>query len=161
MGLDSTLNSVKTLTKLMQESLTTALAERKAVRTKRAKSAENTESNAIQVGSKHSATDITMSKKRIVVSGRNVTIKNGKVIVDGKVVHSNLDCYEVIVKDNVDLLHSDASVNVEGNAGKVVCRGSCNVDGNVDGDIDAGGSVNIDGRHTGKIVAGGSVCTGR
>ena len=93
---------------------------------------------------------ITINGKTITCSGNNVVIRNGKVIMDGNTIQkcSSGDIRVVI--------EGDVSVTVRGNARIVNCGGSCEVSGNVDGDIDAGGSVTC-GNVSGDIDAGGSV----
>ena len=78
---------------------------------------------------------ITINGKTITCSGINIVISNGKVIVDGKTIRS---------------------VEVHGNSGSIDCGGSCEVSGDVKGDIDAGGSETC-GNVSGDIDAGGSV----
>lgn len=85
---------------------------------------------------------ITINGKTITCSGTNVVINNGKVIVDGNIIQ---EC-------NSD----DIKVIIEGDVNKIDCGGSCEISGDVKGDIDAGGSVTC-GNVSGDIDAGGSV----
>ena len=90
-------------------------------------------------------------------SGSNITISNGKVIVDGKVVTAETSPrLEVTINGDVNKLDCDGSATIYGNAGSIDCGGSCHVDGNITGNIDAGGSVTC-GNVMGDIDAGGSV----
>lgn len=85
---------------------------------------------------------ITINGQTITCQGSNISILNGNVIVDGKVVQSNIDNYvTVIIDGNVNKLECSGAVEVHGNAGTIDCDGSCTVGGNVNGNIDAGGSV--------------------
>ena len=88
------------------------------------------------------ASKIKVNGLEIEISSGNVSILNGTVIIDGKVVKG-------LKKDLVD-------VTIEGNVNNVDCRGNVTVKGNVAGDVEAGGSVTC--KDVGKEVdAGGSV----
>jgi hypothetical protein len=86
----------------------------------------------------------------------SITIRNGELIVDGKVIHGIKDLSNVTIQGNVQNLNVTGAVHVEGRVtGRINAGGSVTC-GDVVGDIDAGGSVtanNIDG----DIDAGGSV----
>ena len=85
---------------------------------------------------------ITINGVTITADTGNVSIINGKVIVDGK---------EIEIVDSK--LHN---INIEGNINNLNCRGNVVVNGDVGGDIDCGGSVRC-GDVGGEINAGGSV----
>lgn len=115
---------------------------------------------------------------RDIVGGRDLSIINGVVMVDGKVVDMDVvgTCAEpgivsvVVTGGDIHELKTDASVrchDVTGNVdagGSVTCRdvggnvdaGGSITSGNVGGSVDAGGSVRC-GTVAGKIDAGGSV----
>jgi hypothetical protein len=112
-----------------------------------------------------------------LVEGKNITVKNGKVIIDGieKMGFGDVKIIELrILEGVVENIDSDGSVSALDVAGRIDCGGSVtcgNVGGNVDaggsvdcqdvaGDVDAGGSVNCE-TIRGKLVAGGSVRMGR
>jgi hypothetical protein len=100
---------------------------------------------------------ITINGKTFQCSGGNITISNGKVIVDGKIIESNIGCNaEIVINGNVNKIDCDYNVVVYGNSGSIDCGGSCTVDGNVKGNVDASGSVKC-GNVSGDINAGGSV----
>jgi len=86
----------------------------------------------------------------------SITIRNGELIVDGKIITAIKDLSNVTIKGNVNNLSVTGSATVEGNVnGKIDAGGSVTC-GDVDGDVDAGGSVtalNVKG----DIDAGGSV----
>lgn len=99
---------------------------------------------------------ITINGKTIICSGNNVTIDNGKVIVDGEVIHESSGDVKAIIDGDVKSVKCEGAVEVRGSAGTIDCGGSCTVLGNVKGSIDAGGSVTF-GNVGGDIDAGGSV----
>ena len=92
--------------------------------------------------------------------GNNISVINGKIIVDGKEQLSS-DCnaeLKIVVNGQVDKIITDRSVTVKGNiSGNIECGGSCSVDGSVGGEVDCGGSCNVGGSVLGDIDAGGSV----
>lgn len=101
--------------------------------------------------------NVTINGKTISCSGNNITIRNNQVIIDGKVIQSELASnIEVIINGDVEKIDCDGSVTVHGNAGSVDCGNSCTVSGDVNGDIDAGNSVTC-GNVAGDIDAGNSV----
>ena len=89
---------------------------------------------------------IIVNGKRIQCSGSNVSIINGRVIVDGKEI-ANEESREVYV-------------TIEGDVNKIDCSGSVTVKGNVKGDIDASGSIRC-GNVSGSVDASGSVRCGK
>lgn len=95
----------------------------------------------------------------VSISGNNIVIRNGKVIVDGVEVDGaasgNGEIKIVVVEGVINKLDSDRSVNCGDVNGDVNAGGSVNC-GNVGGKVNAGGSVNCD-RVGGNISAGGSV----
>ena len=107
---------------------------------------------------------------RIIVNGEeitltssmdNVSIINGKIVVDGKVIRSELASkVEITIYGDVKNLDCSGSVIVHGNVGSIDCGNSCTVNGDVNGDIDAGNSVTC-GNVAGDVDAGNSViCRG-
>lgn len=158
MSLDSTLNSVKDLMISLKESLTTALSAPTAGQTTHVKCVGNTVGGDLVAGSRHYATNT--HRKITIPQGKNISIINGVVKVDGRVIHDSIDCYEIIINGDVESLTTDASVTAV-NAGTVNCGGSCKVGGDVLGYIEAGGSIKVTGDHHGaKITAGGSIKIG-
>ncbi len=106
---------------------------------------------------KNSFSSVTINGQTITCSGSNVVIQNGKIIIDGKVIQSNIgNNAEVIINGDVNKIDCSGSVEVHGNSGSIDCGGSCTVDGDVNGSIDAGGSITC-GNVSGDIDAGGSV----
>ena len=74
--------------------------------------------------------------------GNNLVIKNGKVIVDGTVIHRCDGCdINVVVYGSVNQLQCNGSAKIYGDVGNIDCGGSCTVNGNVEGNIQANGSV--------------------
>ena len=90
--------------------------------------------------------------------GNNIVVRNGVVTIDGVAVdgeHKN-GILEIKVGGDLCQLKSDLSVSVNGQvSGDVTAGGSVNC-GNVVGDVSAGGSVHC-GRVGGDLTAGGSV----
>ena len=101
---------------------------------------------------------VTVNGKTIRVQGNNISIINDKIIVDGTPLNEALDQpnITVIVEGDCKILSASGNVEVRGNAGSIDCRGSCHVDGNVTGNVDASGSVTC-GDVGGNIDASGSV----
>ena len=89
-------------------------------------------------------------------SGNNIAVQNGTVIVDGKVIRSDISGgIHVVVHGDVDAVDCSGSVEIHGACGMVDCFGSCTVNGNV-GSVNAGGSVTC-GTVVGDVNATGSV----
>ena len=109
-------------------------------------------------GRKNNFTNITVNGRTINCSGSNITISNGKVIVDGKLVQGDMSGdINVEIHGNVENIQCGGSVTVHGNvSGCIDCGTTCNVDGYVNGDIDAGNSVNC-GDVAGDVDAGNAV----
>jgi hypothetical protein len=104
---------------------------------------------------------VTVNGKTIRVQGNSISIINDKVIVDGKPLDETFDQpnITVIVEGDCKILSACGNVEVRGNAGNIDCSGSCHIEGNVTGSVDASGSVTC-GDVGGDIDASGSVrCT--
>lgn len=83
-----------------------------------------------------------------VNGGNNVSINNGKVVIDGNVVASFESGDEVTIR-------------WEGEAPKSVkCHYNLEIHGDVHGDVEAGNGVDIEGNVTGSVRAGNSVRCG-
>lgn len=96
----------------------------------------------------------------VSITGTNITIRNGTIIVDGKVIKDGASgVVEVkVTGGKISKLDTDASVSCLDVSGDVHAGGSVNCD-NIGGNVNAGGSVNCDDVG-GNINAGGSVRTG-
>lgn len=106
---------------------------------------------------KNSFSSVVINGQTINCSGSNIVIQNGKVVVDGKVIQSDIgNNAEVIINGDVNKIDCAGSVEVHGNCGSIDCSGSCKIDGDVNGNIDASGSVTC-GNVSGDIDASGSV----
>lgn len=108
-------------------------------------------------------------------SGNSVVVTNDTVIIDGKVQRGEVSgVVQVVVSGDIGYLKSNASVTVNGNvSGNIDAGGSVqclNIDGNVDaggsvscknvgGGVDAGGSVSMSGNKCG-VVGNGAVVAG-
>lgn len=74
----------------------------------------------------------------VSISGGNVTIKNNRVMVDGKDVTPDAKEINISVTGDVDQIKVDAcqKIPISGNAGSVECHaGSIEVGGNVAGSV--------------------------
>lgn len=93
--------------------------------------------------------------------GRNISINNGKIKVDGKEIIPSTGRFQreitVEVYGDVESIDSDGSVRVNGNVGEVNCGGSANIGKDVCGDVSAGGSVSVIGNIKGNVSCGGSI----
>jgi autotransporter translocation and assembly factor TamB len=85
---------------------------------------------------------IVINGESISVSGNNISIINGQIYVDGKLVKEELS--------------GNVSVSFEGDLASLKTDGSATINGNVLGDVDAGGSVKC-GNIEKSVDAGGSV----
>jgi hypothetical protein len=106
---------------------------------------------------------VSVNGKTIRVQGSNITVIDNKIIVDGKVLDESMDFKNitVIVEGDCKTLSACGNVEVKGNAGSIDCSGSCHIEGDVLGSVDASGSVTC-GDVGGDIDASGSVrCTRR
>ncbi len=100
---------------------------------------------------------IVINGKTIKCSGNNMAVIDGNIIVDGKVISSNIpNNAKIVINGDVDKLECDGFVEVYGNAGSIHCGGSCTVSKDIYGSIKAGGSVKY-GKVSGDICAGGNV----
>lgn len=85
---------------------------------------------------------INVNGKSITVSGNNISVINDKVYVGGKLVEEGLS--------------GNVTISFEGDLASLKVDGSATVNGNILGNVDAGGSVKCG--NVGKSVdAGGSV----
>lgn len=117
--------------------------------------------------------NITINGKTMTIAGdcTNISVKNGKIIVNGKEAEDSIDVVDIHVDGNVGSVKCNGSVDVSGNVEKGVdCGGdiSCqDIGGSVDaggsvacqdvgGSVDAGGSVNCETVY-GDVDAGGSI----
>lgn len=104
---------------------------------------------------------VIVNGKRYEFSGRDITVVDGRVIVDGKDISEqdeDVKFSKLIIEGDVETLATDLSVEVRGNAGQVKAGGSIQC-GNVKGKVKANGSVNC-GSIGGDVRAGGSVNCG-
>ena len=96
--------------------------------------------------------------------GGNVSIINGKVIIDGKEQSDVSGCQtvNVVVNGNVSKgLTCSGNATINGNViGYVDAGNGVDVSGDVEGDIDAGNSVTVHGSCNGDIDAGNYVKVG-
>lgn len=84
-----------------------------------------------------------------ITGGRNVTIRNGKITVDGVDVTPDTKDIKIEITGNVDRLEADAcnSISITGNAGPVATQsGDVRVGGSVCGSVRTmSGDVDCDG----------------
>ena len=100
---------------------------------------------------------ININGKSIQVSGNNISVINDKVYVNGKLVTEGLSGnVNISFEGELANLKADGSVEVNGEVlGNVDAGGSVKCE-NVQGYVDAGGSVNCK-NVGGNIDAGGSI----
>lgn len=93
----------------------------------------------------------------ITVSGNNISVRNGVITVDGKVVKELEDkTFTIKIEGEAANVNCDQSLTVIGNIkGKVEAKGSvsCN---NIEGNVTSGGSINCDDIK-GDAQSGGSI----
>ena len=91
-------------------------------------------------------------------TGTNITINNGRVVIDSKAQEEGLTgVVEVKVTGNIGSLTCDGSATVYGNVlGNVHAQNSVEVEGDVLGDVNAGNSVDAKSIK-GNVRAGNSV----
>lgn len=101
---------------------------------------------------------IVVNGKKIECSGNRVSVNNGTIIVDGKVVaNESSQEINVVIDGNVSELECAGSVTVNGNVeGDIDCSGKCDIKGYVAGDVNASGSVSC-GIVKGDVTAAGSI----
>ena len=90
-----------------------------------------------------------------IVNGNNVVI-NGQTISGEFVEGKNIDIH---VEGNVDSIETTGSVSVNGNVNRAKAGGTVKVGGDATS-VKAGGSVHVEGQVHGDINAGGSVHCG-
>lgn len=90
-----------------------------------------------------------------IASGDNITIRNGKVIVDGKDVTPDAKEIVITITGDVSTLKVDAceSIAVQGNAGSVnTMSGDIEVIGNIEGSVQTvSGNVECGGSIGGRV----------
>lgn len=88
--------------------------------------------------------NMIINGKTIVTNGRNISINNGKVKVDGKTIFEehNQDIY-VEVNGNCGDIDTTGNVNVSGNCKNIDCTGNVTCFGDINGDIDCTGNVSL------------------
>lgn len=82
---------------------------------------------------------IIINGRQISVTGRNISVINDKVIVDGVIVEEGLSGH--------------VEISFVGDLATLKTNGSATIEGNVMGNVDAGGSVNC-GDVKGSVDAG-------
>ena len=87
---------------------------------------------------------ITINGKTIVSSGKNISIINGKVKVDGKTIFEehNQDIY-VEVQGDCGNIDTTGNVTINGNCKNIDCTGNIFCYGDINGDIDSTGNVSL------------------
>lgn len=113
----------------------------------------------LDISEMHNMAKITIGG--VSFEGNNITIRNGRVIVDGIVADGTVNgVVEIRILEGVlNNLETDASVTCGQVNGSVSAGGSVHCE-NVGGGVQAGGSVSANGRLGGTIQAGGSVRIG-
>ncbi|MGG1659557.1 hypothetical protein [Brevibacillus sp. NRS-1366] len=104
---------------------------------------------------------ITINGQSIQVSGRNISIVNNSVIVDGVVVQSGLSgIVKVEFTGDLASLQTSGDASIQGNInGDVSASGDVKC-GDVGGDVRASGDINC-GHVNGSVKASGDVISNR
>ena len=87
---------------------------------------------------------ITINGKTIVTSGKNVSVINGKIKVDGKTIFEehNQDIYVEVNGDCGDI-DTTGNVTINGNCKNIDCTGNVTCYENINGNIDCTGNVSL------------------
>lgn len=87
---------------------------------------------------------ICVNGKTIVTSGKNISIVNGKIKVDGNTLYEehNQNIY-IEVQGNCGNIDTTGNVTVNGNCENIDCNGSVTCYGDINGDIDCNGNVSL------------------
>lgn len=89
--------------------------------------------------------------------GNNVSIVNGTVYIDGRIAEENqVGELTIKIEGDVALVRCDTSVSIDGNVGGNVDAGGSVTCGNVGKSVDAGGSITCNNIN-GNADAGGSI----
>lgn len=101
---------------------------------------------------------VTVNGKRINVQGNNISVCNGRVMVDGKVIEEGLQgIVKLQIEGDLADLNADCSVELTGSVhGNVDAGNSVKCGGDIKGNVDAGNSVKC-GNIGGSVRAGNSV----
>jgi len=108
----------------------------------------------------------TINGKSFTSMSGSVSVINGRVFIDGKEVSGEEGQVSGVVEirvleGQIQNLRSDASITVEGDVqGNVDAGVSASVGGSVGGQVEAGGSAKVGGSVGGSVAAGGSVNCG-
>lgn len=101
---------------------------------------------------------ININGKQYNIPNGNISIKNNKLYVNGKLVTEDNNIYkatEIVIKGDVENIETDKSVKCNNVKNSIKAGGSVNCD-DVGGDIYAGGSVRCD-NVVGNVSASGSI----
>lgn len=103
---------------------------------------------------------------KIVVNGvtlqvdnaRSISIRNGEVRVDGKIIHAGASgAVHVYWNGPLANLDTDGDATIQGGlTGSASAGGNVTVGGEVQGDVSAGGNVRC-GKVSGRMSAGGNI----
>lgn len=87
---------------------------------------------------------ITINGKTITTNGRNISVINGKVKVDGKTIFEehNQDI-NIEVNGNCNDIDTTGNVTISGNCENIDCTGNVICYGDINGDIDCTGNVSL------------------
>ena len=89
---------------------------------------------------------IIVNETKIQTNGKNISVINNSVYVDGQIIQTNLS--------------GDVNIKFEGDLASLKCGGSASINGNIKGDVDVGGSLDCNAI-VGNIDVGGSVRCGK
>lgn len=104
-----------------------------------------------------SGSTIIVNGKVFETSGKNITITNNRVVVDGQVLSDEIkNNIEITINGNVENLTSEGSVKVNGNVSGLIQSGGSVKCKDVRGNINSSGSIKCNDV-IGNITSFGSV----
>lgn len=87
---------------------------------------------------------IIVNGEEIITNGKNVSIINNKVVVDGKCIFNSLSSHnEIIIHGNCGNIDTTGNITINGDCNDIDTTGNVTIHGDVLGDVDSTGNVKI------------------